>query len=97
MATNKSKRIDALGLHVAVYMIALGLGTIVIFGASQAVLLFTLANGVLHFATDFITSRITSKLWKEQRIHGFFLMVGLDQLIHQVSLAATLAWFLVGA
>lgn len=97
MATNKSSRLDALGLHVAVYTTALGLGAIVIFGAIEAVLWFAAANGVLHFATDFVTSRITSKLWKEQRIHGFFLVVGLDQLIHQVTLAATMAWLLAGA
>lgn len=95
MATNKSSRLDALSLHVAVYTIVLGIGAVVIFGATQTLLWFVLANGALHFATDFVTSRITSKLWKEQRIHGFFLMVGLDQLIHQVSLAATMAWFLV--
>jgi uncharacterized protein DUF3307 len=94
MATNKSSRLDALSLHVAVYTTALGFGAIVIFGAIEAVLWFTAANGALHFVTDFFTSRITSKLWKEQRIHGFFLMVGLDQLIHQVTLAATMAWFL---
>jgi hypothetical protein len=40
-----------------------------------------------------VTSRITSRLWQEEREHDFFVVVGFDQLIHQVTLAATL-WFI---
>jgi len=70
-------------------------GSGLIFGLRQIGLLalFVGANGVLHFATDFVTSRITSRLWYQQREHDFFVMVGLDQLIHQITLATTL-WFI---
>jgi hypothetical protein len=47
-----------------------------------------------YFATDYFTSRATSKLWAEQNWHRFFLMIGFDQLIHQATLAATL-WIMV--
>ena len=95
MSVNKSKRIDALSLHAMTYTGTLLLGSGVILGLRQIglVVLFVGANGVLHFATDFVTSRITSHLWCQQREHDFFVMVGLDQLIHQVTLAATL-WFI---
>jgi hypothetical protein len=95
MSVNKSKRIDALATHVAVYTGTLLVGAGLIFGVRQTVplLLFVGVNGLLHFATDFVTSRITSRLWQLKREHDFFVVVGLDQLIHQATLAATL-WFI---
>jgi Protein of unknown function (DUF3307) len=95
MSVNKSKRIDALALHVATYTGALLVGSGLILGVRQIVplLVFVGVNGFLHLATDFVTSRITSRLWQQQREHDFFVVVGFDQLIHQVTLAATL-WFI---
>lgn len=71
MALNKSKRWDALAVHVAVYAMVLGLVTAV----SCAVVLgmplppdhgfakFYYINAGAHFVQDAITSRITSRLW----------------------------------
>ena len=53
MATNKSKRWDALALHCAVYSVCF-----LPFGLTFAAALFG-----LHFMTDAVTSRITSRLW----------------------------------
>ncbi len=94
MAENKSSRLDALSLHVAVYTSGIGVVGLVLFGPSASLLWFLLANAALHFATDFVTSRATSALWKRQNIHGFFAVIGLDQLLHQIALAATLTYFL---
>jgi hypothetical protein len=92
MSVNKSKRLDALSLHAVTYTGALLVGSGLVLGLRQIELLvlFVGANGFLHFATDFVTSRITSRLWCQQREHDFFVMVGLDQLVHQVTLATTL-------
>ena len=90
MAENKSSRLDALGLHVGVYTAVLAVAATLLFGMGMNVLWFIAANGLLHFATDFVTSRITSALWQKQNVHGFFAVVGLDQLLHQVALATTL-------
>lgn len=88
-ASNKSKSLDALSRHVATYTAVLAVASFVLFGAIG--LLFAAVNGILHFATDFGTSRWSSRLYAKQDWHNFFVVIGLDQLIHQVTLAATLA------
>ncbi|MGI9411065.1 MAG: DUF3307 domain-containing protein [Hyphomicrobiaceae bacterium] len=90
MAENKSTRLDALSLHVGVYTAVLATAATLLFGMGMNVMWFIAANAVLHFMTDFVTSKITSALWQRQNVHGFFAVVGLDQLLHQVALAATL-------
>jgi hypothetical protein len=92
-ASNKSKRLDALSLHVATYTLTLFISAIVLLGVTAAVI-FAAINGALHFATDYITSRASSKLWEKQSWHRFFVMIGFDQLIHQATLASTL-WIMV--
>jgi Protein of unknown function (DUF3307) len=92
-ARNKSKDNVALARHVGTYTLALTMAAIGLLGFSTAIL-FGLINGILHFATDYVTSRITSRLYAKQAYHNFFVVVGLDQLIHQVTLAATL-WMVV--
>ena len=125
-AQNKSKRLDALAQHVAVYTSALLFA--VPFIAPQAGyrmwLAFILVNGAMHFVTDYFTSRWSSKhfgpaIRDTHRVmtytdshgvapdaanmrlmaanpghhyHNFFVVIGFDQLIHQATLAATMAW-----
>lgn len=103
MSIHKSKRVDALLMHVGIYSAVLLVGTIAIFGTTSeslmitvtpAMLIFVALNGALHLGTDFVTSRITSALWKQERIHDFFVMIGVDQFIHQFTLAATMWWLI---
>lgn len=64
-------------------------------------------NTLLHGATDFVTSRLTAKLWffkpyGESNMwryaggsrHWFFCMIGFDQLVHTLTLFGTLYWSL---
>lgn len=92
---NKSKSNEALGRHVATYTLVLAGGSIFILGYYAAA--FALVNGVLHFVTDYFTSRWASRLYAKQDWHNFFVVIGLDQLIHHMTLAATLWLFIVNA
>lgn len=101
-ASNKSKNWWALSAHVATYTgTLLVLAGTVMFGIPGLALLtipafitWVLLNGALHFATDAVTSRITSKLFGKDW-HNFFVVVGLDQVIHYVTLFGTLLLFTV--
>ena len=91
-AKNKSKNMDALIRHVLIYTAVFGVGTVAILGVDsiRTFLYFVLLNGILHLVTDFITSRITSHLYAKGHNHYFFVAIGFDQLIHQVTIAMTL-------
>lgn len=44
---------------------------------------------ICHTITDYFTSRLNSKLWKEGKIHNFFVSIGFDQLLHFTQLLLT--------
>ncbi len=52
--------------------------------------LWVAVNGVLHFVTDAVTSRLTAKLWAKGDMHNFFVVVGFDQMIHYFCLFGTM-------
>lgn len=102
MATNKSKNMDALLSHVAVYYVSMvvctGTSFYLIFGSEGQLwgmlMLWWLLNGVAHLVVDYVTSRITSRLWSKGDYHNFFVVVGFDQLLHYACLFMTLDWMI---
>lgn len=85
MATNKSKKLDALIVHSLVYTYTLLLGlNLCLYGmySIRVLSLFALYNGMCHFVVDYVTSRINTKLWCAKMVHYFFVSVGFDQLLH---------------
>ena len=99
MAQNKSKSNEALSAHVAIYTVCLLIGAIplaFILGHHGGVMmgLWVAINGGAHFATDYVTSRINSRLWATKQVHNFFVGVGADQLIHALTLGLTMVWLL---
>ena len=79
IAINKSSDNGILLTHVCLYsMFFLGFG-----------FWFVLANLVLHFITDWCTSRVTKRLWLADQRHWFFVVIGLDQAIHMTCLFVT--------
>lgn len=47
---------------------------------------FLLFNFIAHFATDYVSSRQTKKLWAKGDTHNFFVVIGADQLVHTLTL-----------
>lgn len=93
-ASNKSKNISALSRHVLVYTGCLAVVSLALFSDRIEMCAgFVLANGLMHFGTDFGTSRWSSRLYAKQDWHSFFVVIGLDQLIHQTTLAGTVWLF----
>lgn len=107
MATNKSTSNEALISHIFVYSACLFYGVGILSGFLPGLPLHSLTmpwpflgwvglNAVAHFATDYITSRMTSKFWKAGKRHEFFVTIGFDQFLHAAVLV--LSWvFLIGA
>lgn len=79
MALNKSKNVNALLVHCAVYA-----ACFLPFGVSFACVTF-----MLHSAQDSITSRLNGRLWQANERHWFFVGIGADQLLHAWQLGVT--------
>jgi hypothetical protein len=79
MALNKSKRMGALLCHTLIYSMCF----------FYCGISFMLVTFLLHTLTDFITSRINSKLWLAEKRHWFFVCIGFDQLLHAYQLLLT--------
>jgi hypothetical protein len=94
MANGKSKEHKPLLKHVEVYSLglcAMGLLNVFMLKPFQFAV-FVVVNTIAHYFTDFVTSRATSSLYKEERYSEFFSTIGLDQFIHYFTLFATLKW-----
>jgi len=87
MAKNKSKNNKALFVHVAMYT---GVLCLIMTGHNPLISLF---NGITHFFIDYVTSRMSSKLWAKGEVHNFFVVIGFDQFLHAVILIASYAYW----
>lgn len=92
MAKGKSTSNKCLIQHVGVYSLGLCLMALTLNTSLKFwyLVLWVVINTILHFATDYVTSRINSYLWKKQDVHNFFVGVGADQMIHYATLIGTL-------
>lgn len=76
MALNKSSSNKALLTHMIMYSLPLVLINP----------MFALVNGILHGIIDYVTSRLSSKAFKENNMYKFFSIIGFDQFLHTVCL-----------
>lgn len=95
MASNKSSSLKALTLHTGAYTLSM---LLLCLGANQlyptifsavTIIVWTLANGLVHGGIDFFTSKLTARLWSEKDWHNFFVAIGFDQLLHYLTLGIT--------
>ena len=93
MALGKSKSIKWLTIHVLTYTAILLIFSVFTL-PNDVILLYVLANGLLHWVTDFFTSKLAAKYFEQPRI--FYPILGFDQLIHVMTLYITFGhqeWF----
>lgn len=79
MAINKSTSNKWLSYHVLAY----SLPFIIIHP------MYALINAVLHWVTDYVTSRVASKMHLEGKRGLFFKTIGFDQMVHMLTLFMT--------
>ncbi len=87
-AQNKSKSWNALLCHTMTYSLCWFPCILIWMGFKEAIL-FTSITFLAHTTTDYFTSRLNSRLWKENKVHNFFVSVGFDQILHYVQLFLT--------
>jgi hypothetical protein len=87
-AVNKSKSNLALFEHVLWYSLPLTFAGFLI----PVSLAWLVVNMVLHGAIDYVTSRISSRLWKQDKRHWFFVTIGADQSLHFTCLFVSYLW-----
>ena len=92
MAKNKSSSDFWLGFHVLAYSLIF-FASFNLYYKVNAVIVYCAVNGSAHMLTDWITSRITKRLWAAGRTHDFFCVIGVDQAIHLTTLVATIPLF----
>ena len=95
-ANGKSKSNQMLIEHVSYYSIGLALMAFVNakFFEIETLIFWFGANVLLHFFTDWLTSRATSLLWENGRLREFFTTIGFDQFLHYFALFGTLAYLI---
>ena len=97
-AKNKSNNINALISHTASYSyIWFVTGIIYITFRSNlftnmewynsfSLFKFISITFITHTIIDYFTSKLNSKLWKNNKTHQFFVSIGFDQVLHYVQL-----------
>lgn len=90
-AKNKSSSMDALLTHTGTYSLVWLIISMsyCCYVGSGSMLLFAPITFVAHTITDFYTSRVNSQLYKDGKIHEFFIGIGADQVMHYVQLVLT--------
>ncbi|WP_420398815.1 hypothetical protein [Flagellimonas sp.] len=86
MAVKKSSSLKWLTAHVLTYSLVLGGFAIFLFPLESA-LIYVALNALLHFVTDFFTSKLASKYQDNPRI--FYPVLGFDQMVHGLCLYLT--------
>ena len=91
-AKNKSTKIENLLNHTFIYSLFMT-GAVLCFYAPLNLSFLVIFFGFMlgsHTTIDYVTSKVNGKLWKEGKVHNFFVSIGFDQWLHYVVLFLTL-------
>lgn len=89
VALAKSTSNEALSEHVLTYQLPFLAASFFMFDNILIGVAWVWVNTLLHWVTDYVTSRVASKLWASGDRHYFFVVIGLDQAIHLTTLIVT--------
>lgn len=96
MAKGKSSSWSWLTMHITAYSLVIVIPVFLLFAYFEIdfkyAFVYVAINAVAHFITDALTSRWTTYLWKKEDRHNFFVVIGLDQLIHTLTLLFAFTW-----
>lgn len=95
MAKGKSKSNITLFEHsfvVAIGILLMAILNFQYFEHTGLLVAFVVINWIAHFFTDYFSSRASSRLYADNQFHDFFGTIGLDQLVHYVTLFGTFVW-----
>lgn len=92
-AKNKSNNWSALLEHTALYTLIwfIPIAGYILFNTLNGLLIleFMLITFICHTITDYYTSRVNSQLYRDNKIHQFFVSIGFDQVLHYIQLFLT--------
>lgn len=92
MGENKSKDNFWLTAHVTIYSLTTIVTWYLFFLlikvpiTMHSISLSFISIFIMHWITDYITSRMTSKFATNQKWYGFFTTIGFDQVLHYTQL-----------
>lgn len=93
-AINKSSSNAALLVHVTTYTNILIVCFVVLTWNPVAAVLLASVNGLMHLATDYVTSRVGKYYYAKEMRRRFFQVLGVDQFIHIAGLLFTYNFYL---
>lgn len=88
-AQKKSVDIIPLAQHVGVYSLVWLIAVLSLSGNITTAFYFALITFVLHYITDYGTSRIASGFFNKGDYHNGFVVIGFDQIMHYLQLYYT--------
>jgi len=93
MAVNKASSIKWLTVHVGVYTAVLAVGSLLMMGLHISTMYYVLANGAMHWVTDFFTSKVNARFYAANKLRYYYCGIGADQFIHAACLLLTYDYF----
>jgi len=92
VAIAKSKDSAILTTHVAIYITPFIPFAWWFMADVYVAAMWLLVNFCAHWVTDYVSSRLTTRLYQSGERHWFFVVIGADQALHFTALFATFAW-----
>ena len=91
MAVGKATSIKWLSIHSVVWTLSMMI-IVVPFSSSVTIWVWVLIMGILHWAQDFVTSKINAFFQKKKWTKMFWLSIGTDQMLHYLIMFGTLGY-----